>query len=63
MYFGIDVDAIEDELARKAVKTMIRTHGQTPKQLFKNPHPSPPIKPRPASIKDKVKIKIHIVYV
>ena len=40
-YFGVDVDKIADPLRRTAVKTMIATYGQTPKQLFKNPHPVP----------------------
>ena len=38
-YFGVDVDSIEDPVRRRAVKTMIKTYGQTPKQLFKGPHP------------------------
>ena len=38
-YFGVDVDSIEDVVRRKAVKTMIKTYGQTPKQLFNTPHP------------------------
>jgi hypothetical protein len=40
-YFGIDVDAIEDPMHRNAIKTMVKTYGQTPKQLFKAPHPLP----------------------
>ena len=39
-YFGIDVDNIEDPVRRNAIKTMIKTYGQTPKQLFKSAHPS-----------------------
>lgn len=38
-YFGVDVDSIEDPVRRSAIKTMIKTYGQTPKQLFRNPHP------------------------
>lgn len=37
-YFGIDVEKIENALHREAMKTMVRTYGQTPKQLFKEPH-------------------------
>ncbi|KAL5265653.1 hypothetical protein ACHWQZ_G006391 [Mnemiopsis leidyi] len=37
-YFGIDVEKIENELHREAMKTMVKTYGQTPKQLFKEPH-------------------------
>jgi hypothetical protein len=33
------VDAIQDPLKRKAMETMIKTYGQTPKQLFDAPHP------------------------
>ena len=39
-YFGVDVESISDPLKRRAVETMIRTYGQTPKQLFKTPHRS-----------------------
>ena len=40
-YFGVDVNAIRDPMRRNATKTMIRTYGQTPKQLFKSLHPNP----------------------
>jgi len=42
-YFGIEVENIVDVVKRNAVVTMIRTTGQTPKQLFSSPHqlPSP----------------------
>jgi len=40
-YFGVEVESIVDPVKRNAVKTMIRTTGQTPKQLFKAAHPSP----------------------
>lgn len=39
-YFGVEVDKIVDSLRRNAVKTMIATYGQTPKQLFRSAHPS-----------------------
>ncbi|XP_033121073.1 lysosomal-trafficking regulator-like isoform X2 [Anneissia japonica] len=38
-YFGIDTTKIEDPLKRRALETMIKTYGQTPKQLFRQPHP------------------------
>ena len=39
-YFGIDTTCIKDPVKQKAVETMIKTYGQTPKQLFVNYHPS-----------------------
>ena len=41
-YFGVDVDTISDPLRRRALKTMIKTYGQTPKMLFRTAHPVPP---------------------
>ncbi|XP_064599745.1 lysosomal-trafficking regulator-like [Liolophura sinensis] len=38
-YFGVDVEGIKDPVRRYAMKTMIKTYGQTPKQLFMSPHP------------------------
>ncbi|ESP02686.1 hypothetical protein LOTGIDRAFT_177027, partial [Lottia gigantea] len=38
-YFGFDVSKIKDPLRRQALLTMIKTYGQTPKQLFRSPHP------------------------
>ncbi|XP_052057749.1 lysosomal-trafficking regulator-like isoform X2 [Mytilus californianus] len=38
-YFGINVDGVQDRLKRQALKTMVNTYGQTPKQLFRHPHP------------------------
>lgn len=38
-YCGFDVESIEDPLERCAWETMVRTYGQTPRQLFKTPHP------------------------
>ncbi|KAL1139455.1 hypothetical protein AAG570_006439, partial [Ranatra chinensis] len=37
-YYGYDVDSIADPLVLNARKTMVRTYGQTPKQLFRTPH-------------------------
>ncbi|CAM9697469.1 unnamed protein product [Lampetra planeri] len=37
---AVDVDAIENEMERKAVEGMISNFGQTPCQLLKEPHPS-----------------------
>ncbi|XP_071834039.1 lysosomal-trafficking regulator-like isoform X3 [Apostichopus japonicus] len=39
-YFGTDTSAIADPVRRQAVETMIKTYGQTPKQLFHAPHPT-----------------------
>jgi hypothetical protein len=39
-YFGYRVDLISDVLHRKAIETMIKTWGQTPKQLFDSIHPT-----------------------
>jgi len=40
-YFGYPVEQISDPVQRKAIETMIKTWGQTPKQLFTSntPHP------------------------
>ncbi|CAL1538068.1 unnamed protein product [Lymnaea stagnalis] len=37
-YFGVDASGIRDPLKRQALITMIKTYGQTPKQLFRTPH-------------------------
>ena len=37
-YFGMDVSSVNDPVKRQALLTMIRTYGQTPKQLFVHPH-------------------------
>ncbi|WAR10400.1 LYST-like protein [Mya arenaria] len=42
-YFGLDVSSVKNTLDRKAIQTMVRTYGQTPKQLFKLPHPRPKV--------------------
>uniref|UniRef100_A0A1X7VEE8 Uncharacterized protein n=2 Tax=Amphimedon queenslandica TaxID=400682 RepID=A0A1X7VEE8_AMPQE len=36
---GIDVDSISDVTQQEALKTMVKTYGQMPLQLFKEPHP------------------------
>jgi hypothetical protein len=38
-YYGFDLNSISDPVQRKARATMIKTYGQTPKQLFNSPHP------------------------
>ncbi|XP_078001240.1 lysosomal-trafficking regulator-like [Glandiceps talaboti] len=38
-YFGLDVSSIDDPVKRRAMETMIKTYGQTPRQLFTHPHP------------------------
>ncbi|XP_036430614.1 lysosomal-trafficking regulator isoform X3 [Colossoma macropomum] len=37
-YFGMDVSAVEDPVQRRALETMIKTYGQTPRQLFNAIH-------------------------
>ena len=39
-YFGYPVEQISDTLQRRAIETMIKTWGQTPKKIFDSPHPS-----------------------
>jgi hypothetical protein len=39
-YFGVDTQAEEDPVNRKALETMIKTYGQTPRQLFASSHPA-----------------------
>nr|XP_057914283.1 lysosomal-trafficking regulator isoform X2 [Doryrhamphus excisus] len=39
-YFGMDVSAVEDPVQRRALETMIKTYGQTPRQLFSTSHVS-----------------------
>ncbi|XP_074846230.1 lysosomal-trafficking regulator [Carettochelys insculpta] len=41
-YFGMDVSAVEDPVQRRALETMIKTYGQTPRQLFHTAHISRP---------------------
>lgn len=36
---GIDVDTLQDETQQEALKTMVKTYGQMPLQLFKDSHP------------------------
>ncbi|XP_068085277.1 lysosomal-trafficking regulator [Anabrus simplex] len=38
-YYGFNVEAIEDPLERIAWETMVKTYGQTPRQLFRSAHP------------------------
>lgn len=38
-YYGFDVEAITDPVERCAWETMVRTYGQTPRQLFRAAHP------------------------
>ncbi|XP_075248845.1 uncharacterized protein LOC142341629 [Convolutriloba macropyga] len=40
LYYGFNLDQISDPQSREAVERMIRTYGQTPKQIFKNAHSS-----------------------
>lgn len=34
----MDVSAVEDPVQRRALETMIKTYGQTPRQLFNGSH-------------------------
>lgn len=36
----MDVSAVEDPVQRRALETMIKTYGQTPRQLFNGTHVS-----------------------
>jgi len=36
----MDISSVDDPVKRKALETMVKTYGQTPKKLFNNPHPS-----------------------
>nr|CAD7196152.1 unnamed protein product [Timema douglasi] len=38
-YYGFDMESITDPLDRTAWETMVRTYGQTPRQLFRAAHP------------------------
>ncbi|XP_050540589.1 lysosomal-trafficking regulator isoform X2 [Daktulosphaira vitifoliae] len=38
-YYGSHIEETKDPLARSAFKTMVNTYGQTPRQLFRSPHP------------------------
>ena len=37
---AVDIDSIEDPVQRRATISIINNFGQTPKQVFKKPHPS-----------------------
>ena len=36
----VDLESIVDPIEKKAIRVQINEFGQTPKQLFKIPHPS-----------------------
>ena len=38
-YYGFDLNSIQDPIQQQARRQMIKTYGQTPKQLFDRPHP------------------------
>ena len=38
-YFGVDIIGEDDPVKRNALETMIKTYGQTPRQLFTSSHP------------------------
>ena len=37
---GFDIDKIEDTTQQAALRAMVKTYGQMPRQLFKEPHPA-----------------------
>ena len=37
---GIDIDSVTDFTQQAAMRTMVRTYGQMPLQLFREPHPA-----------------------
>jgi len=57
-YFGIDVDSIADPVGRNATRTMIKTYGQTPKQLFRHVHPSPHVSGREGGLRGYAKSQV-----
>ena len=48
----VDLEKIEDPVEKKAIRVQINEFGQTPKQLFKIPHP-----PRMAMIGSNIMVK------
>lgn len=38
-YGGMDIDSVTDVTQQAAMRTMVKTYGQMPAQLFKEPHP------------------------
>lgn len=38
-YYGFDPMSLEDEVDRTAAAAMVRTYGQAPRQLLRQPHP------------------------
>jgi hypothetical protein len=57
----MDVESIADEVRRTALKTMIKTYGQTPKQLFRTAHPTPPAQKLDTSLKTKVSLVCSVL--
>jgi len=37
---AVDIDKVTDQVERDAIITQINSYGQTPKQLFRKPHPA-----------------------
>ncbi|XP_069116272.1 lysosomal-trafficking regulator-like isoform X2 [Argopecten irradians] len=52
-YFGMDIDSVKEPLKRQALRTMVKTYGQMPKQLFKQPHPQQG-QPQPGILKQLI---------
>lgn len=36
---SVDLNKIQDPIQRRAIEIQVNEYGQTPKQIFKNPHP------------------------
>ncbi|XP_048843336.1 lysosomal-trafficking regulator-like isoform X2 [Brienomyrus brachyistius] len=56
-YFGMDVSAVEDPVQRRALETMIKTYGQTPRQLFSTSHVS-----RDAELPAAMGLLVHLAF-
>ncbi len=51
---GIDIDSITDQVMKEATIAQISSYGQTPKQLFKKPHPEKDIHAQAQLLADTV---------
>jgi WD40 repeat protein len=51
---SIDIDSIEDKVIKEATIAQISSYGQTPKQLFKKPHPEKDVDAQTAMLQDAI---------
>jgi hypothetical protein len=51
---AVNIDAIEDKVTKEATIAQISSYGQTPKQLFKKPHPQKDVNAQLALLTDTV---------